>query len=55
MVISQALYDYTAENREEEIDLLEGDVVAVEYKVIAQVLMYISAFRHIWLGLDGIH
>jgi hypothetical protein len=28
----KALYDYTAENREEEIDLLEGDVIAVEYK-----------------------
>jgi coenzyme F420-reducing hydrogenase beta subunit len=29
---ARALYPYTAENREEEIDLLEGDVVAVEYK-----------------------
>jgi hypothetical protein len=27
-----ALYDYTAANREEEIDLLEGDLVLVEYK-----------------------
>ena len=29
----KAIYDYTAENREEEIDILEGDVIAVEYKV----------------------
>jgi hypothetical protein len=29
---AKAIYDYAAENREEEIDLLEGDVVAVEYK-----------------------
>eukprot|EP00039_Didymoeca_costata_P001625 m.53893 g.53893 ORF g.53893 m.53893 type:complete len:380 (+) comp10886_c0_seq1:132-1271(+) len=28
----KALYDYTAANREEEIDLLEGDIVMVEYK-----------------------
>lgn len=29
---AKATYDYTAVNREEEIDLLEGDVIAVEYK-----------------------
>ena len=29
---AKALYEYAAENREEEIDLLEGDVVLVEYK-----------------------
>lgn len=29
---AKALYDYAAENRDEEIDLLEGDVIAVEYK-----------------------
>ncbi|EDQ88248.1 uncharacterized protein MONBRDRAFT_32905 [Monosiga brevicollis MX1] len=29
---ARALYEYTAENRDEEIDLLEGDVIAVEYK-----------------------
>lgn len=29
---AKALYDYAADNREEEIDLLEGDVVLVEYK-----------------------
>jgi hypothetical protein len=29
---AKAVYDYAADNREEEIDLLEGDVVAVEYK-----------------------
>eukprot|EP00730_Choanoeca_flexa_P018976 TRINITY_DN9255_c0_g2_i1.p1 TRINITY_DN9255_c0_g2~~TRINITY_DN9255_c0_g2_i1.p1 ORF type:complete len:398 (+),score=118.92 TRINITY_DN9255_c0_g2_i1:66-1196(+) len=29
---AKALYAYTADNREEEIDLLEGDVVLVEYK-----------------------
>eukprot|EP00052_Salpingoeca_macrocollata_P010711 m.83111 g.83111 ORF g.83111 m.83111 type:complete len:458 (+) comp17694_c0_seq3:130-1503(+) len=28
----RALYDYAAENAEEEIDLLEGDIIAVEYK-----------------------
>lgn len=28
----KALYDYTAVNREEEIDLVEGDVILVEYK-----------------------
>ena len=30
---AKALYAYTAENRDEEIDLLEGDVILVEYKV----------------------
>eukprot|EP00045_Choanoeca_perplexa_P000694 m.15512 g.15512 ORF g.15512 m.15512 type:complete len:218 (+) comp10476_c0_seq1:61-714(+) len=29
---AKALYAYTADNRDEEIDLLEGDVVLVEYK-----------------------
>ena len=29
---AKALYDYTAANAEEEIDLLEGDVIHVEYK-----------------------
>lgn len=29
---ARALYAYTAENREEEIDLLEGDIILVEYK-----------------------
>jgi uncharacterized protein YbdZ (MbtH family) len=29
---AKALYDYTAENVAEEIDLVEGDIVAVEYK-----------------------
>lgn len=29
---AKVLYTYTAENREEEIDLAEGDVIAVEYK-----------------------
>jgi hypothetical protein len=28
----KAIYEYTAVNRDEEIDLLEGDVIAVEYK-----------------------
>lgn len=30
---AKALYDYASENPEQEIDLLEGDVIAVEYKV----------------------
>lgn len=29
---AKVLYDYTASNREEEIDLAEGDIIAVEYK-----------------------
>lgn len=29
---AKALYDYAAANREEEIDLLEGDIIQVEYK-----------------------
>jgi len=29
---AKVLYTYTAENRDEEIDLMEGDVIAVEYK-----------------------
>ena len=28
----KAVYEYTAVNREEEIDLLEGDIIAVEFK-----------------------
>lgn len=39
---ARALYDYTAENREEEIDLLEGDIVAVEYK----------AANNWWVGIN---
>ena len=27
------MYEYIAVNREEEIDMLEGDVIAVEFKV----------------------
>eukprot|EP00051_Salpingoeca_urceolata_P006597 m.87210 g.87210 ORF g.87210 m.87210 type:complete len:220 (+) comp14900_c0_seq2:87-746(+) len=30
--MAKALYDYTASNPDEEVDLAEGDVVAVEYK-----------------------
>lgn len=30
---AKAVYDYAAQNTDEEIDLIEGDVVAVEYKV----------------------
>lgn len=29
---AKALYDYTAANRDEEIDLLEGDIIQIEYK-----------------------
>lgn len=29
---ARALYDYTAENKDEELDLAEGDIIAVEYK-----------------------
>lgn len=29
---AKALYDYTANNREEEIDMIEGDVIQIEYK-----------------------
>lgn len=34
---AKALYDYASSNPEEELDLLEGDVIAVEYKVCACV------------------
>ena len=30
---AKALYDYASSNPEEELDLFEGDVIAVEYKV----------------------
>jgi len=39
---ARALYDYTAENREEEIDLMEGDIIAVEYK----------AANNWWVGIN---
>eukprot|EP00040_Diaphanoeca_grandis_P030667 m.181861 g.181861 ORF g.181861 m.181861 type:complete len:372 (-) comp32083_c0_seq1:331-1446(-) len=29
---AKALYDYTASNREEEIDMIEGDIIQIEYK-----------------------
>lgn len=29
---AKALYDYTAENRDEEIDILENDIIQIEYK-----------------------
>jgi len=29
---AKALYDYTATNREEEIDMIEGDVIQIEYR-----------------------
>ncbi len=40
----KAVYEYAAVNREEEIDLLEGDVIAVEYKVLLRFLAIVSAF-----------
>ena len=42
------MYEYIAVNREEEIDMLEGDVIAVEFKVSGTGL-WLTCYVHIFL------